>query len=202
MRIPALVAASALALLALVHPSGAATPKGLHLKDLAGDANGVNSQESGLPLPATATAPAQLAAGDILALDVTTRFKGVGKAKKAKGFTVRLTLAAPVQAGVNYLVTMESSSPCGDSSTMQLGYEEMGPAATSELTICHGATTTGDSTEIGTTELSVDRKSIIWTIDDVFKPGTRVTDWFASSSVFVVGVFDELVSDAAFRYGT
>ena len=202
MRIPAVAAVSAVAVLALAHPSGAAGAKGLHLKDLAGDANGVNSQDTGLPLPSTATSPVQLAAGDILGVDVATRFKGAGKAKKAKGFTVRLNLAAPLQQGVNYLVTMESSSPCGDTSTMQLGYEEMGPVATSDLAICQAADTTGDSTSIGTTELSADRKSIIWTIDDVFKPGTQVSDWYASSSVFVVGVFDELVSDSSFRYGT
>ncbi|MFN2538154.1 MAG: hypothetical protein ABR549_08375 [Mycobacteriales bacterium] len=200
MRTATLAAAAAAVVMMLAHPSGAATGKVLRMPDPVGDANGINSQDIGLPLASRSTAPAQLAAGDIVRLDVATLFKGSGKARKAKGFTVTLRLAAPVQKGVNYLVLMTSSSPCGDSSTMQLGYDDL-VIAEDELAVCHAATTSGNSSTIGVTELSADKKSIIWTIDAIFKPGTRVSSWYASSSVFVAGVYDELSSDAVFNYG-
>lgn len=198
-RLPALAATAAAAVL-LAHPSSAAT-SGLHLKDLAGDANGINGQDTGLPVPQTATSPASVKQADILGLDVVTHFKGSGRARKAKGFTVTLRLAAPVQAGTSFLVTMDASNPCGESSGFDLGYEIIGTVSTG-FADCNPASTTGSGTSVGSAELSDDKKSIVWEIDDVFKAGTKLTNFYASTSVFVLGVFDELTApDATFVYG-
>ena len=194
MRTPALAAVSAVTLLVLAHPSGAAT-RGLHLTDPTGDANGINGQGFGLPLPSTSTGPAEVAGADITGMDLVNRFRGAGKTRKPSGFDVTLHLAAPLQQGTVITVTMESSAPCGDTSTMQLG------AGTSALAICQSSKAGSAGATIGTTEVSTDKKSITWSIDGIFKAGTKVSSIAASSSVFVLGVFDELNSDATFTYG-
>jgi hypothetical protein len=195
MRTPALVAVAAALVLSVAHPSGAATSK-LHISDPAGDANGVNGQGIGLPAPGRSTAPAQVAGADILGIDLVNRFKTVGKVRKPNGFTVTLKLAAPLQSGTVLTVTMVGSALCGESKTIQLG------AGTSALAICQSANPAkGSSTTIGTTELSRDRKTVTWQIDNIYKAGVRVSDINASSSVFVLGVFDEVASGAVFTYG-
>jgi hypothetical protein len=194
MRIPALAAASAVALIALAAPSGAAARR-FHIADATGDANGINGQGIGLPLPSTATGPAELAGADITGIDLVNRFRGAGKARKASGFDVTLHLAAPLQQGTVITVTMVTSAPCGDSSTIQLG------AGTSALAICQSSKTGSAGATIGSTEVSADKKSILWSIDNLFKAGTKITSFYASSSVFVLGVFDEAASDATFTYG-
>lgn len=197
-RTPALVA-SLLTAAAIAHPAGAATPPGLHVADLLGDANGVNSQDLGLPLPATST-PAAVKPLDIAGFDVVNLFKGKGKTRKPAGFTFRLRFAGPLQDGVNVTVTMATSTPCGESSTIQLGYQKT-PALTNALAICQSADPSGSSTTIGATEVAADGTSITWTMDKVLPARTAITDFSASTSVFVVGVFDELTSDRTFVYG-
>jgi hypothetical protein len=192
-RLPAF-AVTATALLVLAHPSAAVT-KRFHIADPTGDANGVNGQGFGMPVPSAATGPAEVAGADIVGLELVNRFKATGKARKASGFDVVLHLAAPLQQGTVITVTMDTSAPCGGSNRIQLG------AGTSSLATCQPATTTGSGTTIGTTEVSSDRKSVTWSLDNLFKAGTKVTNFYASSSVFVLGVFDEATSDAAFTYG-
>jgi hypothetical protein len=194
MRIPAL-ATAAVALVVLAHPSSAAT-KRFHIADPVGDANGVNGQGIGPGVPSRSTAPADLAGADITGIDLVNRFKGVGRARKPSGFDVTLRLAAPLQTGTVITVTMDTSVPCGGSSRIQLG------AGTSSLAICQSSKTGSAGATIGTTEVSPDRKSITWSIDNLFRSGTRISGFYASSSVFVLGVFDEAASDATFTYGT
>lgn len=190
----ALVALPLVALLG--HAAGAAAPAGLRVADPAGDANGVNGQNAGLPVPSTSTAPAQLAGADIVRLDLSTVFKG----KKAKALRITLRLSDAVQQGVNYLVTMTTSVSCGTSSTIQLGYQDTG-ALVNSLALCQAAEAGGTSTDLGDAELGADGRSIVWTLSPDFKPGVRLSDLYASTSVFVLGVFDELVSDRVYTYG-
>jgi hypothetical protein len=192
-RLPAL-AATAAALLVLTHPSAAAAQR-FHIADATGDANGTNSQEIGLPVPSVATGPAEVAGADITGIDLVNRYKGTGRLRKPSGFDVVLHLAAPLQQGIVITVTMTASASCGDSSTIQLG------AGTSSLAVCQASKPTGKSITVGTMEVAGDRRSITWTIDNVFKAGTRISDFYASSSVFVLGVFDEAESQATFTYG-
>jgi hypothetical protein len=189
-----LVAASLLA-----HPAGAATAPGLHVPDLVGDANGVNSQGLELPLPATST-PANVKGLDIAGFDVVNLYKGKGKTRKPAGFTFRLRFAGPLQDGVNVTVTMDTSAPCGESSTIQLGYQKT-PALTNALAICQSADPSGSSTTVGATEVAADGMSITWTMDKVLPARTQITSFSASTSVFVLGVFDDLNSDRTFVYG-
>lgn len=190
-RLPALAVTTA-ALVLLAHPSGAAA-KRFHIADLAGDANGVNGQGFGFPVPGQSTAPAQVSGADILGIDVTNRFKGSGKARKPAGFDVVVHLAAPLQQGVLLTLTMNTSVPCGDSSTIQLG------AGTSSLAICQSSDPSKAGATVGSAE--VDGKDVHWTIDDLFKAGTKIDAFSATTSVFVLGVFDEAGSDAVFTYG-
>ena len=192
MRVPALAAAAAVALLALAHPSGAAT-KPFHVADAAGDANGLNSQSIGLPVPSTSTGGAEVKGADILGLDITNQFRGSGKTRKPAGFKVVLHLAAPLQAGTVLTVTMNTSVPCGPSSTIQLG------AGTTNLAICQSEEPGGESTDIGTTQ--VVGNDVVWDLVNVFKAGTKIDTIAASSSVFVLGVFDEASTEAVFTYG-
>lgn len=188
-RLPALAATAAAAVL-LAHPSSAAG-KAFRLTDPAGDANGINSQGLDLvPVPSTAT-PVQLAGADITSLTLTNRFKG----RKLKGFDVTLKLAAPLQQGVLITLTMDTAKPCGDSSRIQLA------AGTSSLAICQSADPGGDSTTVGETEVSSDRTSVTWYVDNLFPAGTKITNFNATTSVFVLGVFDELLSSKSFSYG-
>ena len=175
-------------------PAGAAHAKpGLHITDPTGDANGLNGQDVGLPVPSESTAPADVSGDDITKIDLVTDFIGKGKKRKAAGWHVSLTLAAPLQKGTLITVTMDSSAPCGPSSTIQLGY------GTSSLAVCQTGGTTNDT--IGSYEASADGKTITWYLDPVFKPGTTISNIYASTSVFVFGVFDEATSQGIFTYG-
>ena len=189
-----LILSAASALLVMAHPSSAAA-KPFTVTDAIGDANGVNSQSLGLPVPSTST-PADVSGADITKIEFVNYFKGTGKARKPMGFDVTLRLAAPLQQGVLVTVTMETSRPCGESSTIQLGY-----SASSKLAICQSADPGGTSTDIGSWEVSSDGKSITWSIQAVLKPGTKIDTINATTSVFVLGVFDEATSDDVFTYG-
>jgi hypothetical protein len=190
----ALVVAAAAAV-TLTHPAGAAAPKSgdLHITDPSGDANGVNNQGFGLPVPSESTSPATVSGADITSIDLKTLWVGKGKKRKAQGFFVILKLAAPLQKGVLITATMQTSVPCGDTSTIQLGY------GTEALTICQGTGTS--STTIGSSEISDDGKTVTWQIDPIFKPGATVTNIDATTSVFVLGVFDDAASSGVFHYG-
>ena len=199
-RLPALAALSAAVLVCVAHPSSAAVP-GMHVKDLAGDANGINGQYPFfLPVPAQSTGPAQVAGADILALDVVSVFRGSGKARKLTGWTITLRLAAPVQKGILYSILMDSSNPCGETSTMQLQYQDLGTVVSGAS--CQNADPSSTAIdEVGSAELSADQKSIVWTMDGVFKAGTKVTGWSVSTSAFLFGTLDELRPSATFTYG-
>lgn len=188
----AVVAAAAVA---LIQPAGASAPKpGLQVNDPVGDANGINGQFIGLPLPSTSTSPASVSGADIASIDFKTDFTGKGKKRKPYGFDVTLKLAAPLQKGVLITMTMDTSTPCGDTSTIQLGF------GTETLVVCQSNGGTTNDT-IGSAEASADGKAVTWTIDPVIKSGTTITNIYASTSVFVAGVFDEAKSSATFHYG-
>ena len=190
----ALAVATALAV-GLTHPAGAAAPKpGLHVSDPAGDANGLNGQGFGAPIPSRSTSPATVSGADITGIDFRTVWVGKGKKRKPFGFDVTMKLAAPLQKGVTIVMTMETSVPCGETNVIQVGY------GTSSLAVCqtNGGTANDD---IGTWSASADGTSITWSIDPVVKAGTTITNIAASTTVFVLGVFDEASSTGVFRYG-
>ena len=191
-RLIGLAAVAAIATVALPATAAPAKPA-LHISDPAGDANGVNGQGFGAPVPSMSTSPASVSGADITGIDFRTNFAGKGKRRHADGFSVTLKLAAPLQKGVLITVTMDASAPCGPSNTIQLGY------GTSSLAVCQTSGTTND--DIGSWEVSDDKTSITWDIAPVFKPGTTITNVNATTSVFVLGVFDEAKSSAIYKYG-
>jgi len=188
--------AAAAAAIALGLPAGAAAPKpGLHISDPVGDANGINDQGTGLPVPSASTSPASLSGADITSIDLRTEFVGKGKRRTTSGFDVTLKLNAPLQKGVLITVTMNSSASCGGSNVIQLGY------GTSSLAVCQGPSGSTTETKVGSYAASADGKSVTWFIGPIFKPGTKITNVAASTSVFVLGVFDEAASNGIFTYG-
>lgn len=178
-----------------------AATKPLVITDLSGDANGVNSQSLGLPLPATSTAAASVKGADIVSLKVANVFKGKGRTAKPAGLTVTLKTAGALQQGVDYSITMDLDKPCGASSRVQLGFEDV-PSLNRGLAICQSAQAGGASTTIGSTAVDAAGGTITWSLDgSAFSKGVTISNFAASSTVFVVGVFDEVTSDKVFRYG-
>ena len=194
---PVLVALTAAGLLFATLPAQAAAKGDLHITDLAGDANGINDQELALPIPPKSTAPASIASADILGIDVTTDYHKVGSKRVARGTKVVLRLAGPVQVGINYGVTATAPASCGDSTTIQLGYESLAKTRTA-LAVCQAADPAGTGTTIGTTDTS--GNTITWIIAFGMKPGQVITHFYASSSVFVAGVFDACSSNGRYIY--
>lgn len=190
----ALVTAAAAAL-ALALPAGAATKPALHISDPVGDANGVNGQGFGAPVPSRSTAPASVSGADITSIDFRTKFIGTGQKRRPYGFDVTLKLAGALQRGATIVVTMDTSVPCGESSRIQLGY------GTSSLAVCQGGQGSTATTQVGTWDASKDGKSVTWHIDPIFKPGVTMTNVSGSTSVFVLGVFDEVSSGGVYKYG-
>lgn len=94
-RLIALAAAAGVAVAVL--PAHAATPKP-QITDPAGDANGVNDQGVGAPIPSKSTAPADDAGADITGVTFTSTFvtKKVRRkiVKTPTGFTVKMALSA------------------------------------------------------------------------------------------------------------
>ena len=189
------LAVAALAVAALAHPAAAARSGALHVTDPTGDANGINGQSAGLPAPSVSTSPASLSGADITKIDFVTSFVRNHKTRRAVGFDVVMKLAAPLQKGVLITVTMDSSVPCGDTSTIQLAY------GTSALAVCQSAAGSTTNDTVGDWEASGDRTTITWHIAPIFKPGVKISNIYASTSVFVFGVFDEATSQGVFTYG-
>lgn len=192
-RLSVVVAAMAVAVFA--HPAGAAPKSGLHITDPVGDANGINGQDTGESVPSVSTSPASVSGADITGIELGTDFAGKGRKRKAVGFHVTMKLAAPLQKGVLITVTMDSSVPCGETNTIQLGY------GTAPLAVCEKAGTSTTNDDIGDAEISDDNTAITWHIGPIFKPGVKISNFYASSSVFVLGVFDETYSSGVFTYG-
>lgn len=121
---PALAICLAGILAAAALPASAA-PKPVKITDLAGDANAINGQGFSTAVPATSTAPAQVAGADILSisfLTMTTTQKVKGKTVTVpNGLQVTMTLAAPPQVNVLFRAT---PVPAG-CSTFSLSYSKL-----------------------------------------------------------------------------
>jgi len=196
------LALAAAAVCALVLPAHAAPAP--QLVDAVGDANGVNGQSIGLPLPGQSTSPASYGAADVVSVRMATVFKKVGRAKVAKGFTVTLQLADAPAQGVTYLVHAQVPSTCdGTNSDLTLNYLDYTATGANYADCQDPADTTGENK----TDLMVDvvadasKHTITWTLDKLPKVGAKVGGVTANTSVFVLGVFDEAEGAGTFTYG-
>lgn len=202
MRRPALLAATAGGLLALAVPSPAAPAP--QVTDLAGDANGVNSQSLGLPLPGTATAPASNGAADIVSVTFATAWKKLGSVKVPNGVTVTMTLSGAPAEGTAYAVHAVVPKTCdGEHTDLSLSYLEYG-LTRANYAQCHDASEVdGDVTEM-LVEVTTDaaRKTITWRLSKGIQKGAKVDSITADTSVFVLGVYDEATGSRAYTYGS
>jgi len=203
MRHHVVLAGTAAALLALVLPTSAA-PKP-QLTDLAGDANGVNGQALGLPVPGVATAPASHAGADILSVTLATVWKKVGTRKRANGFSITLQLAAAPAEGTTYNISADVPGTCDGSGTHLTIGSWRNPLVENHFANCDSPgedpTGTGTSVEADYAEDAA-KHTITWTIAAGMAKGAKVLNVTAASSVFVLGVFDEASGSKPFTYGT
>ena len=195
----ALAAAAACALVLPAHAAPAA-----QLTDVTGDANLVNGQAVGLPVPGQATSPASVGAADVVSVRMATVFKKIGRVKVAKGFTVTLQLADAPTNGVLYSVHAQVPASCdGTNTDLSLAYLEYG-ATRSNYAYCQDPS---DATGANETDLLIDvhadtaKRTVTWTLDKLPKSGVKVTAVTANTSVFVLGVFDEAEGTGTFTYG-
>jgi hypothetical protein len=193
-----LVAASVLGALAL--PSEAAPAPKPQIVDTVGDANGLNGQAIGLPLPSVAT-PAGASMADIQSVRWSTVFKKVGRKRVARGMQVVLTLADAPQTGFYYSVGATVPATCDGAGTA-LVLTHVDEKASRVDTVSCQDNATASSTNLGS-DVVVDAAAhtITWTFDAGLKVGTRFTDLTAATSAFVVGVYDDAATATPYVYG-
>ena len=183
---------AALAAAAVLAPhAGAAPKKAPQVKDITGDANGINAQgfedlAPQVPDGGTATAPASVAAGDI----VSVQFASTVVKKKVTGFTVALVLGGAPTAGLTYRV--EAVTPACASFFIEYRVDPSGAAKTG----VRCAATDGAAT-YAVAPAKIAGSTITWTVPlaalgKAYKVGTQLTSlgaqtrgfiWFAGQTV-------------------
>jgi hypothetical protein len=154
----ALAAVTTLACVAgFAAPSLAAAPR-VQVTDPQGDANGLNDQGLGLPVPSTST-PAEDSASDILSVLFQSTFTTKVHKKVPTGMTITLTLAAPPAPEHIYRVTANGSTCSGNQLffeyTTTVGVSPPGGAR------CPG---TVKSTDVPVTSVVANGNTITWTV--------------------------------------
>jgi hypothetical protein len=202
MRRHLVLAGAAAGLLSLALPSSAA-PKP-QLTDLVGDANGVNGQATGAPVPGVATAPADLAGADIVSVTMATVWKRIGSRKVPNGFSITMQLAGAPAELTTYNVSANVPGTCDGSNTQLTIGTWRNPAVEDHFANCGDPEDpTGASTDVEADYAEDAAKhTITWTIAKGMKKGDKVVGLTASSSVFVLGVFDEASGAKPFTYGS
>jgi len=122
MRLRLVTATAVAGLVVAALPGHAATLKP-QISDPAGDANGLNDQGAGAPVPSQSTGPAEYAGADITKVAFVSTFKTTrahGKViKKPTGFTVTMTLGAAPMPETFYRIT--AAIPACDSLFIEFG---------------------------------------------------------------------------------
>lgn len=201
-----LVLAGTLAgLLALGAPAPAAPPAAPtpHVTDLTGDANGVNGQAQGLPVPDTATEPASVGAADIVNVTFATIWKGVGRARRANGFTVTMQLSQAPAQGIAYAVLADVPSTCdGKRTILYLNYLDYLGASDAHIANCMDASVGGATRNmLVNVKADLAKKTITWTLSKGLKNGAEVTSIKADTSILAVGFLDEASGGRPYTYG-
>jgi hypothetical protein len=119
---------------ALAGPAGAAAPVP-QVTDQRGDANGLNHQGwldlAGVPDLSRPSEPASYGPGDVLSVRWATTYAR----RRVTGFTVTMTLAAPPERGVNYLV--DAVSP-GCPGYLKVWYDTVAEGGVVTTVLCDG----------------------------------------------------------------
>ena len=193
------VCAALAATTVLAHPGQAATT-GLSFTDPLGDANGVNDQAFGLPVPSTST-PADLASADITKVAFQTLYNK--RTRKPSAIQVTVTLAAAPDKTTDYNINATVPDGCdgGSGTALNLQYEAAGGLSPSTVVNCNGKATTGTAIGLGPAVVDAAKHTITWTVDGTgFKPKGTVDSITVQSTVFVVGIYDSATADRTYRY--
>ena len=205
-RLCAFAAAAGLAVAAF--PAHAATPKP-QITDPTGDANGINDQGLGLPIPSQG-GPADFAAADITSVLFKTTFvtRTVNKkrVKVPTGFTVTLSLAAvPTVPNVIYRVAA-SATTC---QTLFFEYSTAVNATTPGSARC-AASLPAPSGPVTITSAIVKGKTVVWTVPIASEPKGTTLSGLNAQTRFVSGTpgvsltapqFDGAASTSTFTVG-
>lgn len=203
MRRCALVVLTVAGLLAVTVPSRAIEPAA-QLIDATGDANGINGQRFGIPVPSTSTSPASDGASDIVSVRFATVFKKGGNRSVPIAFTVTMTLAAAPRTGVLYGVRARVPKTCDGAGTdLYLDYEDLGSTPVDSVSCSDPAAVGGASNDVAGGAAFVDaaNHTITWTVDAGLKPGAVVDSLAADTSAFVLGLIDEATTTRTYVYG-
>lgn len=196
---PALgLAAVSTAVLAL---GAGAAPKALVIEDLAGDANALNDQGTGLEGGPGQATPVQYAPTDIVKTTLVNTYAG----KKCTGFTMTMEFADAVDPSASVIYRLLGTTTKNDG-IFQI-YFNNGAADGGSTEIRHGAGD-ADATFPLKNPAKISGKTITWTITDREiksfgdKPGSKIMDMTAevrvSSGVSFVPVVDQAATDKSF----
>lgn len=196
---PALgLAAVSTAVLAL---GAGAAPKALVIEDVAGDANALNDQGTGLEGGPGHATPIQYAPTDIVKTTLVSTYAG----RKCTGFTMTMEFAGDVDPSASVIYRLLGATTKNDG-IFQI-YLNNGVADGGSTEIRHGAGE-ADRTFPLKTPAKIAGKTITWTVSDreikAFgdKPGNKIMDMTAevrvSSGVSFVPVVDQALTDKSF----
>ncbi|MGN6475511.1 MAG: hypothetical protein ACTHK4_17960 [Mycobacteriales bacterium] len=183
-------------------PSSAAAPRA-QITDPKGDANGLNDQGLGVPVPSTST-PVDDSGADIVSVLFQSTFVTKAHKKVPSGLTITLTLAAPPVPEHIYRVTANGSTCSGN----QLFFEyatTVGASPPGDAR-CPG---TVKSTDVAVTSVIAKLNTITWTVplSASIRKGERLTGLGADVRVELTkpGVtapaIDEATGTASFVVG-
>ena len=183
--------------------SGAQAAPAPQLTDPTGDANGVNSQSIGLPLPSQ-SAPVGVAAADIVSAAFTTTYAKVGRKQVPRGVRITLTTAAAPQENTVYNVSAVVASTCDgkDGTELSASFQLVSGGAVSSFVNCgpRGSTSTTDIA-MGEGVVDASARTVTWQVDGSYlRPGAVLSSISADTSVFVVGVYDDATSAGTYTY--
>lgn len=194
------LAAGAATTAATTLPAVAGTEPKPQLTDPAGDANGINGQIFGLPVPSTPTGPASYAAGDITSVLFQSTFAKKGRKKVVTGFTATMTLAAAPDSETWYGITVDIPT-CPDGVTFAYSTQQL----FGENNVSCFDNAASSITDLGAPPAVVKGSTITWTVPVAVMPkGTVLTNIGAHTGELVIGdepVIDDATTTATYTVG-
>jgi hypothetical protein len=206
MRVRLLSLAAAGGIIAAVLPAHAASAPKPQVTDTVGDANAVNDQGFGSPLPnpSQSTAPADYAAGDLTSVLLQTTRVKKGKKKVANGFTATMNLAAAPDTANLYYVVGFSTPTCADA-VMEFS---TAPVLAANDAACNDAVdadpTNGAPVPFAGVSAKVAGNSIVWTFPaSALHTGTALANLHAYVADGYTAFFyvDEAAGSATYTVG-
>jgi hypothetical protein len=172
-----------------------------YLRDPAGDANFLNDEKVGLPVPSTSTAPASLAQADITAVTLTTLYRGSGRQRRPAGTQVTMHLAGAPADGVEYEVVADWRGTCDGLRSSLSMYVLLDKQATIGSATCQSEDGASSNDVLQDYAVDPTARTVSWRTRATMPPGARVVSVAADTCVFTVGVYDDARTDGSWTYG-